>query len=512
MIRTSRHLSLWNRLARLATVLLLTALGLAMIGAAYFGLTGGDINVSGLRSPWQSGATRLSPTPTRLEQEYNPAAVNLAATPIVTRTTKPTSTPTQTVTPTGTPDLPHEYSSLLLLSGDQLMRWDPVTNITTTLASQVIDYSISANGKKIALLRSPNIAANGVGIFDLELLDLGRNKTTTLISGIPRLYGLSISPDGKWIASSNKVDGGSIQFHRVSAPDQVLDAGTCITKPGQPCDPLYWSPDSRFLLWSDQQGLWISSPQRPDDRQLAEPEMTAIDPQGEASTLPVTFSNLDWSPNNRFVIMNASTPSGVNWLAVLDTNQGRLATVPDSLVKSGASAGAMWMKDGTLMTTNAVPSEKGAATDLLIRQWQVIATRPDLLKPVKSSRMATDLPTTASAPSKIAELKTAWPFQFGLNRLYLVVLPPQDTAHPSVYLLDLRTTRAQKLVGLPDELQGVLWSPDGRGAVILIPGQTAVYAPLADEAQSEGASLVDLSAIFGSQVSDFFWLPPAPAP
>ena len=76
------------------------------------------------------------------------------------------------------------------------MRWDHVTDYSSLLASRVEEFAVSESGKKVALLKTTNITANGVELFVLAILDFDTKQITNLIENTPRLFAISTSADG----------------------------------------------------------------------------------------------------------------------------------------------------------------------------------------------------------------------------------------------------------------------------------------------------------------------------
>ena len=421
----------------------------------------------------------------------------------------PTETPRSITTllpsPSGTP-LPHpeQTSDLLFISGGGLMRWDYVTGFSVSLVANVTEFSTSANGKRIALLRPRRVAANGVELFDLSLLDFDTMQVTTLLEETPRLYHLAISPDGAHIAYTMDQPSDLIYALPTDDPSRPVELGKCHVEKGTACQDFAWSPDSEQFLWSDAQGVWDYAPEWITAKLIHSSKLEVSDPQGKISIIDVHLQGLKWSPAGRYVLTTVTpTASGVNWHAILDTMTGRLVEVPGSFETQAASANASWSLNGDLLTAQASSSLGNSSP--AINVWHVLATHDGLL--VQSQTIALYLENFSYAVRQ-NETDAApclnWLASHGIDTLMLGAARSEAKSSATLFQLNLADETLDELIDVPFPASDILWSPDGAGALIVDTTGQVFFAHLSS------GNLYNLSLIVGQDANNFNWLPPAP--
>jgi dipeptidyl aminopeptidase/acylaminoacyl peptidase len=371
------------------------------------------------------------------------------------------------------------------------------------LASHVSAYAASASGQRVALLRTHDITANGVALFDLAVLDFESMQVRTLLEKTPRLAHLTISPDDGWIAYISLEEGNQIYALNIQSPEQRRVLGACHQGETTLCSEIHWSPDGKMLLWSDARGIWISSSDH-NLPSLAHPNrVQVVDPGGKQIEIEVRFQNLRWSPDGRYVLVE-TLPQGseVRWQAIVDTRRERLVRVPESFESQQLSSPVIWMQDGSLLAILNNPASSSEQPHL--RHWQVVDTHDELLILNQGFALSsTDLPLAPEGGAQRAYCAN-WLTRSAENQLLLVFSVPGSRLAPVVFSLDLAEGKLHKLFELPPDIDQLLWTPDGGGALILGEQSRLMFVSGYNEVQ------LDLRPILGEDAHDFNWLPPGP--
>jgi WD40 repeat protein len=403
---------------------------------------------------------------------------------------------------------------LLFLSQGKLSRWDHVTDYIGVLAEEVVDYSVSADGKAIAMLRAKNFTANGVEQFKLDLLDFETKQITTLLDHTPRLYKMSISPDARWTVFSYQEKPGTIyalqtdRATKLTTSEQSdrspVEMGPCKTTDDTTCLGMTWSPDSQALMWGDSFGIWISTLATRKPLLIQSNDVTISDPQNVTNQIEVTFLSLDWSPAGRFAMLTvAPTSSHVSWQAVLDTLTGRLVQVPDSYKIDARESSVTWMENGDLLVLHASnPTEQRPP---FVNIYQVLPTSNELLVSIIDFELqGIELPIKSPSIKIPSILYLSWPNLLDPRTLILGSTTTGISYNPALLSIDLEFKKFDRLLELPEDISEILWSPDGQNALILGSNNQIQFLTL------PGGSLRDLSAVLSEHAHDFFWLPPVP--
>jgi dipeptidyl aminopeptidase/acylaminoacyl peptidase len=379
-------------------------------------------------------------------------------------------------------------SDLLFIQEKHLRRWNSRVNFVQDLDQDVTDFSVAAGGGRAVLLRSRKVVAGGQERFQVELLDLVSLKRTILLPDSPRLYRITLSPDGRKMAYSIQEAAGSIlQINIDHAAQPIIPARLGECGPGGPdCETPVWSRDGTALAWAERQGTWIYEN---GAARLAVPaEMNIADPKGRPTSLELHYSHLTWSPSGRYLLARATAPTtGAVHPVVLDTRSGRAFSVE--------AATAAWLPDGRLCAaTAAAGNSPTTASDLNI--YQVLPTRDDLLLKEKTIQLR---------PAGNPSTHPVWIAADGEAGVVLALA--QTQADPLQYIhIDLASGSAALVNELPPQTEWMILDPDGSGLLTGKSNGSLAFAPAAPVGHS---SWIDLTSAFGRGAFGFTFLPPA---
>jgi len=383
------------------------------------------------------------------------------------------------------------------------MRWDQMTGFTGMLVNNVVDFS-TYQGNRVALLRTRNITANGVELFDLAYLDFETMQVVTLLESIPKPPIFALSPDERWIAYST--NGAELTIHalELQSSNKIVKLGTCQPGKSDLCDEITWSHDSLSVLWADSRGVWVSSIKDLTQQKVHPNTVSVQDPVGDAIEIGVTFHEFIWSPQGRYALAEVvPNDSDVRWRCILDTRRLRLVEVPESYKTEGHQANAIWLQDGSLLVVNGIVSQGNYA--LQVDQWKLMDTRNDLLVPGIDLEIRSDVlpPIPASSETNIP-YSVRWMEQNNAQQLLFGISRTESDQDPILYSLDLIEARLEKIGEIPRGSRRVLWTLDGSGALVL-GDSTLIYITNLNELFQ-----LDLEPILGDEGFGFIWLPPAP--
>ena len=504
----------------LVILLVLTGCSLA---ASSSGSSTQAISASATVDPANARATTLArQIPASLVSEDPQSAVEITPNPqtlteeALEGTLAPASLPSATPTPTHT-RLPFQTSDLLYLATSSigksaLMRWDSFTGYSGLLADNVELFQASADGKKILLLRPHDISANGQALYDLALLNYETLQTAPLLEQIPYPYWLAISPDGNWFAYQERAEGGMIYARSSDTPSQSVELGECNSGNSDLlCSQIAWSPDSRQVVWSDSNGLWISSPLQPEAQLIHKPVVDVSDPKGNITEVPVTLHNITWSPVGRFIkVQVMPSLEGVRWQSVIDTRLGRLKDIPESSEYTALSVSVHWTKAGGLVVAHG---SNGSAP--FVKTWDVLVANTELVELRRKYEINLDqligaLPTaTSETPTEAPQpAHLTWFSEYDETTLFFGMIftaptsPDRSKNAPILFSLNLSAGGSRKLIDLPNDASEVYWTPDGSGALILSEQGQFLFFSLRNN------TLSDVGSGIGAGAHGFVWLPP----
>ena len=376
--------------------------------------------------------------------------------------------------------------------------YDMVNNYEISIASKIA----SQNTQKIALLRPHGVTANGVELYDLDLLDLRSKQLTTLLENTPRLIAMSFSDQGdKLVYIQSEVEDRifSLSLEPGAKPKQIA---TCAQEEQITCNSVLWSPDGKSMSWSDMQGIWLADESGSAPRLIQPNQVYVTDPRGQQSTTHVVYDQLAWSPDSKFLLMKIiPSETGVQWYAILDTRKARLVDIPDSADYSNQSAKITWTYEGMLLLAHSSNPELDLPA--FIHTWQIVPTSNNIL----GTDQIQNLEAQSSQGPQDAASATICPLSF--QRLdaatyRLAMLDAEGKVTGSLNELNMEKNILKPLMEIPPDTEAVLWAPDASGALLLGKHGQILFASILNR------KLIDLLPIVGEEAHSFSWLAPAP--
>ncbi len=443
---------------------------------------------------------------------------------------KPTTTPTKIVDTT--PILTHTaipsvedsaiipaHDMLLVSSGD-LRLWSsqtgevsrvfqepeslgtPVSTLSGTQKSRVADIKLDGKYQRIVILRSRGISANGVEIFDLELMDLTSGTAQVLLEETPAVYNLGISPDGEWVTYTFQPQGGgpifSINTQDASEPI-IIDV--CEAETESNCEGITWLEDQNSIMWIDRDGVWLSAPPNFEPVRIVENRVPIIDLEGNERTIEVNYSHLRWSPKGRYLLTDIHPlRSEIHWEGVIDTLRGGVIEVPGSYEYDQPSAAAEWLPDGDLLVLQT--QMYGPVQKLQVTIYNVVPTSETLL--VQEQAYALDFSEVLSEEvgnKEDVEFVPQYIFPESDRTVWTILVFPQDGIHSRLFQLDLKYRLVTKVYETPIGEIGYHWSPYSPEAILAVQPEGLYYF-------SETLPRVyDINPVLGVDSCCFQWMP-----
>jgi hypothetical protein len=399
-------------------------------------------------------------------------------------------------------------SDLLFISQDRMVRWDPLVQFGVALVENVRNFSADASGRSILMLRPRQVAANGLELFDLDMLDLQSKQITRLVEEIANIDLLSISPDGSWAAFHQSNRDGDVTVFALSDPETRLEIGTCQRVNTDDCQTLTWSPDSKSLLWIDSRGIWIAFPGKNSSDILNSGAVQVSDPKGEVMELTATFSGPVWSPAGRFVLVGVSpTDTDIRWMAVLDTRSKRMMQVIDSYEVTEMDASLTWLLNGDLVTAQANDPIQGSPA--AVQLWKLIPTSEEMIIPQRLFQYSVEelfskieIDDLIIDPEQIVCLDWLQPMADG--HLLVGMRTPAERFTPVLFDLDLNRGDLTAISQVGPGASEVLWALDNRGYLVTGSEPSVNYFEL------KSGNSFSLIPYEDGEPRNFMWLPPSP--
>lgn len=216
--------------------------------------------------------------------------------------------------------------------------------------AELISFQASQDRQTLVLLYELQDRSYNLDIFypapdsQATRVDLGK-----LPDGAQILYALS--PDGDRLTVIFQV-GCNLSYYRTiylvdtgdpGQKQRVADCGKEADDSCSGCDtPVIWSPDSQLYAWHDNRGVWLADRAAKTYLALANPA-----PQPDNDAYITLYNVLDWSPQGRYLRLARRLYEGRDQ-AILDTQTGQVAEIPNSFVHVGSTVEVYWLEDGRL--------------------------------------------------------------------------------------------------------------------------------------------------------------------
>lgn len=310
--------------------------------------------------------------------------------------------------------------------------------------SDVDQYSITSNGKRIALVRYRWKGPRQ--LREIALLDLDTHQLVSLAQFEGLLNWIAISPDGQWVAY---VSSGIVYTLRVGAPGHRPKLGWC----GEyECYGLAWSPDSKTIVWSNESGVWLGHPGKPGERLLASDMVVEIRDGKRAVYAPPP-----WSLDGRYLLARA-VDNRNEWY-VIDTQTNRIGLVPASSSPFEHTIHLAWISDERLFVVRNGNPQTGAPPSTEI--WRVDWKSRALLILEKSFQFPVSPETLSASPVELTDGRLAF---------LLTNTMDKDLRESGLYVISMDTGVTVRLIGpLPAGYSAsganADWVPDGSGAI-----------------------------------------------
>lgn len=456
-----------------------------------------------------SPSPTIGPPPTRQPASTRPLAGPSATSPSSTRTPRPTRqvTPTtepeeDTPSPSEAPSPSSQPSDRLVFLADEegrLALWQATAGELSLLAYRVVDYALSGDGRSLVALRAS--AATEDDRYELVRLDPQTGSSTVLVSDTERIYRLSLSFRGDYLAYTTQESGGRIEILRAIPGSPAVETAACQGDLELDClsGPV-WAADRTALAWSDDQGVWLISPREQDPQLAVSSLLEVTDPRGGTSEVTVRYQGLSWSPNGRYLLAAVSpVNSNVRWLGVLDTRTGRQAEIPGTFETEQERATAAWMSNGQLAV--GLPGS-AAAEDLPgIQIWNVLPTRDDLLLSQNLVRIPLEkLPWMEGIPVGSLEYEINWLSPLRSRFLSFAVRITGRQTSTALFRLDVQYGDLQEIYDFEAGVDQIVWSPTSQEGVLTGPDGLLLYLP------GDGSPPFDLLPEFGPEAHTFTWI------
>ncbi len=451
--------------------------------------------------PVQATASRPPPTPGSTPQPQ----VTPASTPTrigSASAASPALTQTQAQSDSKAPLLALNFDVLYLRQGS-LVRWSHVGKQLDTIfgpsepglsrnfeaetavyPGEVIEFATDARQRRVIAQVNRGVSANGIGLYDLLLIDLERSAVRTVLAETRWISRFSLSPDGGLLAYLHATDQ-QIHVLRLDGEPQPKSIAGCQAAAGGDCSPV-WSASGKYLAWADAQGVWQA--QAPGwQAVLVSPLMLSmVDIDGSQREVQVHAGRLVWSSFDRYLLAEVSPAGGASrWLAVVDMRTGRADAIPGVIFPAGASLPAAWLDYERLIVMRSDPETRPGR--VLVGVWQIFPARQS-----QTLSLQTSLELSSDAV-EFADLQVI------ANRFLL--FRAQDEAGLAGWLgrLDLDYRQLNWTLPLPGATNSAAWAPDGSGAFLLASPDIGLYAPVG------GSDVYDLRAWFGEELSRLVW-------
>ena len=425
------------------------------------------------------------------------AVADSSPTPIQTPTLAPTTTPTEPPDPVIDPaQMPAISHDLLFVGQGKLKRWQRDGQVVTLLDGDVVDYSLSADGRRAVvaqLLASTEISntvtavTETIATYALNYVNLETGSNQVILPAVNNSSRLEyqLSQDGKHLAVSGLSLGDPeslvlgeemmtelyvMETETGQSPEKLRDcAGTCR-------NPV-WHQDNNFFVFGDGDGLFLYN--------LAAKEPELLLSSDDGSEFGLRFAPLSWAKNGRWLLTWYGAGIEGASQAIFDVPTKQVMIVPNSFVYAGPYFPELtWMADDRLFLTRLDGVDVGPVLGETYRiehdSGAVILDEAVVLTNETMQPMA--------------------PMHWENGRFGYGLVTGSSPPEAGLYQRTAFNEPAERVSTLPAAApQEIVWSPDGSGAVLQTNG-AVYYAPVEGE-------LVDLETAVGLRGHNFTWLP-----
>ncbi len=415
----------------------------------------------------------------------------LQTTPMETPTLAPTATatalPDPVINPAQMPAISHD---LLFVGQGKLKRWQRDGQVVTLLSGDVVDYSLSADGKRaiVAQLVAATEISNTVTAVTETIKTFALNEVNLETDGsemmIPaanshRPLAFQLSPDGKHLAFSAFGLGEPTSLVLTEKPTtglyvMALESGLPPVKVRDcagVCSGLVWHQDNNFFVFGDDEGLFLYN-------------LAAKAPERLTGGERQHFQPLSWAKNGRWLMLLFSENIEGASTAIFDVPTKRLMEIPHTFFYAGPYYPQLtWMADDRIFLTRLEGIDRGP---VLGETYRVVP---------EEGRVQLDEQVVLTAETMQSLAPKHWQNgRFGYG-LYADGRPENGFYQRIAFNEPAERLFAMPLIA-PDE---IVWTPDGSGAIMTGGGGMA-YGVV-------GGELLDLETAVGLRGQNFTWLP-----
>lgn len=378
----------------------------------------------------------------------------------------------------------------------------PALDASGAMKNRVAEYSVDRKNRRIVMLRSRGISANGVELFDLEILDLATGEIKALLQETPAIYNLGVSPDGYWVTYTFLPRGiGPIFSIQTEKGGEPLIIGECKAETELDCGEIVWLNEQTSVMWNDREGVWLSSAPEFKPLKIIGNQVQIIDLEGKEITLEVSFDDLSWSPQGRYILARIKPlRSEVRWQAIIDTLRARVVEIPGTYEYDETAAIAGWLPDGKLIVIQNQSGE--TAHTFRVALYEVLPASVDLL--VEEQEFVVDL--SAHLPREIAqkkdmELSPQYLLAESERKIWANFSSTVEGVFAGLYQIDRKFRMVTRGYDLPEGEILYFWSPGSLEAILEIPPDRLYYF------RPEVQSVYDIEPWLGSGSCCFQWIP-----
>ncbi len=395
----------------------------------------------------------IAPTPT-------PTRTPVLPTPTPTHTPTPTPTATPTITPTPTPTLPPGLllppqptklqgwpalpADLYFLREGKIWSWlaegGALESVPIAVEGDtVLTYRVTRDERYILYVTD----AGKLYVFDRALWQHTFVPTAGRLIDDRGIY-FDVTSDARYLVylawgvqpTAETVTGGglfgtilAIELPNLRQAQRTL--GFCASVGNATCAGVHLAPDGSLVAYEDGAGLWLTALDKPEPRLMLSP----------TETPPWRFK--DWSPNSRWLILEARTAEGM-LLGLLSVATGEITPIGDVACVEDCHIGLSWGSQSLWLFTDT--PQRGCL-------FQIQPAFGDTPTSMPYEKCALD--QWALHPASPLALPDGWV-------AFLHHGCGEDCPGPAPGLYFLGPDEAAHPIALLDDKDGsVLWSPDG---------------------------------------------------